>query len=108
MLFCSDLLHHNGDVEPLTESKEILERTRKAVTFDQTGPLMQYLPFTHHTTPLLNELADMQPTTLAVMHGSSFHGDGQNVLRELAPILKEVLGDPDCRKESRNVSHEVV
>ena len=32
----------------------------------------------------LHGLADLEPTTLAVMHGSSFHGDGASALRRLA------------------------
>jgi flavorubredoxin len=34
--------------------------------------------------PTLHRLADLEPTTLAVMHGSSYHGDGAAQLRALA------------------------
>jgi flavorubredoxin len=34
--------------------------------------------------PTLHRLADLEPTTLAVMHGSSFSGDGAAQLRSLA------------------------
>ena len=34
--------------------------------------------------PILERLADLNPTTLAVMHGSSFRGDGATQLRSLA------------------------
>jgi hypothetical protein len=37
------------------------------------------------TTAILSRLADLEPTTLALMHGSSFTGDG--ALRELAVQL---------------------
>jgi hypothetical protein len=33
---------------------------------------------------VLGRLADLAPTTLALMHGSSFAGDGRSALRELA------------------------
>ena len=34
--------------------------------------------------PTLDRLADLAPATLAVMHGSSYHGDGATQLRALA------------------------
>jgi hypothetical protein len=37
-------------------------------------------------------LAALQPRTLAIMHGSSFSGDGGIALRNLASAMKEVLG----------------
>jgi hypothetical protein len=39
------------------------------------------------TTAILSRLADLEPTTLALMHGSSFTGDGAGALRELAVQL---------------------
>ena len=47
-LFCSDLFHQNGDVEPLTES-DIVERARQALIEYQGGFLMDYMPFTPKT-----------------------------------------------------------
>jgi hypothetical protein len=38
---------------------------------------------------LLDRLADLEPTTLALMHGSSFQGDGGGALRELSDALDE-------------------
>ncbi|MBE0606894.1 MAG: hypothetical protein IH610_11470 [Deltaproteobacteria bacterium] len=38
------------------------------------------------------KLAELQPKTLAIMHGSSFSGDGGNAIRTLASVMKEVLG----------------
>jgi hypothetical protein len=32
----------------------------------------------------LRALGDLQPTTLAIMHGSSFQGDGEQALNDLA------------------------
>jgi hypothetical protein len=34
--------------------------------------------------PTIETLADLEPTTLALMHGSSFRGDGGAELRALA------------------------
>ena len=91
-LFCSDLFHQIGKVEPVTGSDEILERTRKAIIEYQAGPLMDYLPYTKNTKQLLHKLADLKPKTLAIMHGSSFNGNCERLLHELDPVLKDVLG----------------
>lgn len=91
ILFCSDLFHQVGKVEPLVESDSVLERSRAAMIDYQGGPLMDYVPYTQNTKRLLRELADLKPETLAIMHGSSFRGDGERLLRELDPVLKEVF-----------------
>jgi flavorubredoxin len=96
VLFCSDLFHHEGDVEPLTES-DILDRTRRALIAYQSGPLMDYMPYTPNSRPLLEELAALKPRTLAIMHGSSFAGDGARALIELDGVMKETLGKPSKR-----------
>lgn len=93
ILFCSDLFTHNGDVEPLTES-DILGRTRRSLADFQAGPLMDYMPYTPRTRPLLEGLAALDPRTLATMHGSSYTGDGAKALVELDAIMKEALGAP--------------
>ena len=90
-LLCSDLFHHNGDVEPLTES-DILGRVRASLTQIQAGPLADYVPYTPNTARILEGLATLQPRTLAVQHGSSFRGDCEQALRDLGMIYKDVLG----------------
>jgi flavorubredoxin len=91
-LFCSDLFHQIGTREAITDSEDVLDRTRGALTDYQAGPLMDYLPYTPHTKRLLHTLADFEPKTLAIMHGSSFSGDGGKMLRELDPILEGIFG----------------
>jgi flavorubredoxin len=91
VLFCSDLFHHDGDVEPLTES-DILGRVRASIVSYQAGPLMDYMPYTKNTRPLLEGLASLEPRLLATMHGSSFEGDGAKALLELDTVMSEVLG----------------
>ena len=93
-LFCSDLFHQTGKKEPLIETDQLLERSRDAVVNYQQGPLMEYMPYTHNTRRLLNELADFKPDTLAIMHGSSYRGNGEQMLRELDPVYREVFGTP--------------
>lgn len=92
-LFCSDLFHHVGDPAPLV-STSLLEATRDALVEYQGGPFANYLPYTHHTGRVLNELADLAPATMAVMHGASFTGDCASELRGLAGVMRAVLGPP--------------
>jgi len=46
----------------------------------QQGPLAGYVPYTHQTEQILERLAMLEPRTLAVMHGSSFSGQGGQAL----------------------------
>lgn len=91
ILFCSDLFTHNGDVEPLTDS-DILGRARQSLVDFQAGPLMDYMPYTKNTRPLLEGLAALAPRTLATMHGSAYTGDCAKALIELDGVMKEMLG----------------
>jgi hypothetical protein len=49
------------------------------------------MPYTCHTEPLLKRLAGLEPRTLAVMHGSSYRGDGGKALCELAGLVREAF-----------------
>jgi len=44
------------------------------------------------TGRILHDLASLQPKSLAIIHGSSFHGEGAQALNDLATVMKEVLG----------------
>ncbi|HEX8983782.1 MAG TPA: MBL fold metallo-hydrolase [Bryobacteraceae bacterium] len=90
-LFCSDLFHHNGQPEPLTES-DVVDRSRQTLITVQQSLFSDYVPYTAETGSVLNRLADLKPATLAIMHGSSFHGDGERALRDLAVVFRDVLG----------------
>lgn len=90
-LFCSDLFHQWGEREPLTRDS-IIERAREALLQSEAGPFANYVPYTHHTGRILEELADLNPRTLATMHGSSFEGDAASQIRQLVPVMREVLG----------------
>lgn len=93
-LFCSDLFHQWGEVEPLTESS-LLDRSREALLQIQAGPLAGYIPYTHRTGQILEGLAQLEPSTLATMHGSSFRGRGAAELRGLAEVWRrELSGQP--------------
>ena len=90
-LLCSDLFHQNGDVEPLTES-DVIDRARKTLIDYQAGPFANYMPYTKHTDGIMQKLAELNPKTIAPMHGSAFSGNGTQALRDLAVVMREVLG----------------
>lgn len=87
-LFCSDLFGHNGDVEALYQG-DIIGRTADYNARQQDGPMSQSVPFTSQTKPVLNALADLEPATLACMHGSSYGGAGSDALRALGEMLEQ-------------------
>lgn len=91
VLFCSDLFHQNGDVESLTRT-DVIGRCRQALEDGQRGPLAWYMPYGTRTDQSLRRLAELAPTTLATMHGSTFVGDGTKAIGDLAVVLREVLG----------------
>ena len=91
VLFCSDLFFQPGEAEPLTESS-VLGRTRDAILENLSGPLAHDMPYTAQTDAALQRLALLRPQTLAAMHGSSFKGDGQREITDLAALLKATIG----------------
>jgi len=90
-LLCSDLFHQIGDVEPLT-SGDVVGRSHQAMKEYQGGILAEYVPYTPLTAQNLKKLADLNPKTLAIMHGSSFTGDCAQALDDLNVMLREVFG----------------
>jgi flavorubredoxin len=76
-LLCGDLFTHLGNGPPVV-SDDLLEQAmiaEDAFLATSLGP---------HTVSTLHRLAELEPRTLAVMHGSSFSGDGGGALRGLA------------------------
>jgi flavorubredoxin len=90
-LLCSDLFHQMGDVEPWTES-DVIERARKTLIDYQAGPFANYMPYTKHTDGIMQGLAALNPQTIAPMHGSAYTGNGSQAIRDLAGVMREVLG----------------
>ncbi|GIN90064.1 hypothetical protein J6TS1_02870 [Siminovitchia terrae] len=87
-LFTSDLFHQNGDVEPITETS--LMARFKEVLQNSQSPFSNYIPYTSHTEQQLRRLEGLKPKTLAVMHGSSYKGDGKSVIEELIKVFQEM------------------
>ena len=92
-LFCSDLFHQAGDVEPIT-SGDVVGRSRQALMEYQAGMLAAYMPYTPLTAQNLKKLAALKPKTLAIMHGSSFTGGCARVLDDFDMVLRELFGAP--------------
>src|SRR4051795_11506552 len=84
-LFCGDLLTQLGDGPPLVGDDIIEAAIFAEDLFHQTslGPLV---PAT------LRRLADLQPSRLAIMHGSSYEGDAATLLRRMADVYEERYG----------------
>ena len=76
-LFCGDLLSHVGDPPALTEA----DVSGPAIAAEEMFHAMSLTPA---TAAILRDLAALSPRTLAVMHGSSFRGDGAGQLTALA------------------------
>jgi flavorubredoxin len=89
-LFSSDLFHQNGDVAPQTES-DVIESVRETLIEYNASPLANYMPYTRQTEANMEKLIALKPKTIAAMHGSAFTGDGEQALRDLAVVLRELL-----------------
>ena len=89
-LLCSDLFHQNGDVEAVTNS-DIVGRFKETLIEYQKGPFANYLPYTTQTEQILSRLAALKPKVIAPMHGSTYVGDGEAAIHDLAQAMKDVL-----------------
>lgn len=90
-LFCSDLLHQNGDREPVTR-EDVVARMRAMFDGYRGTPFDYYMPWTPQTESRLERLAALAPTVCATMHGSAFIGDGASALRAMAVVMNEAMG----------------
>lgn len=90
-LFCSDLFTHFGEVEPLTQS-DVVGRAKESLLNMQSSPFAYYIPYTPQTNGIFERLASLNPSTLAIMHGSSFTGDCGKALLDLSSVIEETLG----------------
>ena len=95
-LFCSDLFLQNDDLCPLTE-EDVVEPARQSLLAYEAGPLHHPYPYASWTDDTLKMLSGLRPKLLAIMHGSSFSGDGERALRELAAMFAATLGGAEKR-----------
>jgi flavorubredoxin len=81
-LLCGDLFAHLGHTPALT-------------TEDIVGPAMETeamfrsSSLAPDTATVMRRLGDLQPATLALMHGASYQGDGTDALNQLATAYEE-------------------
>jgi flavorubredoxin len=85
-LLCGDLFTHVGDGPAVTET-DVIE---PAVVAEQIFGASSLAPQTGST---IRTLGDLAPTTLAIMHGSSFRGDGTAMLHGLADVYEGMIRD---------------
>ncbi len=90
VLFCSDLLHQNGNVEAVT-SGDVVGRFRQTLRDNRASATPGYMPLTAQTGAQLRRLADLEPRVIAAMHGSTFVGDGRGAIADAATMMAEVL-----------------
>ena len=76
-LLAGDLFAHVGKPPALVESDVVEPAIIAEEIFHATG-------LTPALVPTLHQLAELNPDTLAMMHGASFRGDGAAQLRSLA------------------------
>jgi flavorubredoxin len=84
-LLAGDLFTHTGQCPALTESDCIAPALEAEALFHATG-------LTTNLGPTLEQLAQLTPATLALMHGASFTGDGAGQLRGLADGYAAMVG----------------
>jgi hypothetical protein len=68
-------------------------RAETSIAEGMKGPLAHDMPYTPYTDANFRRLADLDPSTLALMHGSTFRGDGRKAILDLAGVIREKLGD---------------
>jgi flavorubredoxin len=86
-LLCGDLFAQLGVGPAVTRSAPVAE----ALAAEEA---LRWAPPGGAVPEVLEQLAGFEPRTLAVMHGSSFEGDGGRALRELAAAWRDRLPLP--------------
>jgi len=86
-LLCGDLFTHLGDGPALT-TDDIVEPAMEAEMMFRSTSLAP------DTAIVMRRLGDLAPNTLALMHGSSFGGDGAKALYDLAAAYESQFLSP--------------
>jgi hypothetical protein len=81
-LLCGDLFTHLGDGPALTEADIVSPATA-------AEELFAYSSLAPATPSTIEQLAGLAPRTLGLMHGSSFNGDCDTALRDLAVTYRD-------------------
>lgn len=86
-LFCGDLLSQPGDGPALLHDGDVVAA---ALAIED---VMRPTSLTPDTAPTIRRLADLEPRTLAIMHGPSYAGDCRQALLDLADAYEARLAD---------------
>ena len=83
-LLCGDLFSQVGN-GPAVVTSDVVEPAMAAEAMFHATCLAP------HTASTLRSLGDLAPTTLAIMHGSTYQGDGRQALYDLATSYESLL-----------------
>ena len=86
-LLCGDLFTHLGHGPALTTGDIVGPAMEAEAMFRSTS-------LAPDTSAVMRRLGELAPTTLALMHGSSFSGDGARALNDLADSYESVYLTP--------------
>jgi flavorubredoxin len=90
-LLCGDLFSQTG-AGPAITTADVVEPAMAAERMFHAASLAP------HTPDVLRDLSNLEPTTLAIMHGSSFHGDGRRALQQLATEHEILLAEEQANR----------
>jgi len=85
-LLCGDLFSQIG-AGPAVTTDDVVEPALAAERLFHASSLAP------NTAGTLRQLGDLSPTTLAIMHGASFRGDGKAALYDLAAGYEKLIAD---------------
>jgi flavorubredoxin len=86
-LLCGDLFTHVGNGPALTDDDIVEPAMEAEAVFRATA-------MAPDTAAVMRRLGDLSPTTLALMHGSSYTGDGAKALSDLASAYEAQYLNP--------------
>lgn len=90
-LLCGDLFSHLGGGDVALTTDDLVEPAMAAEAMFRSSSM------TPSTADVMRRLGDLSPTTLAIMHGSSYSGDGRKALYDLASAYQEQYLFPQSR-----------
>lgn len=93
-LFCGDLFTRVGEVPAVVDDADLIQPALDAEDlFGATG-------LTAATAPTIRGLAELEPRTLALMHGSAYTGDCRQALLDLADAYESRFQESVAREAS--------
>jgi hypothetical protein len=87
-LLCGDLLSQLDGEDVALSTDDLVEPAMAAEAMFRSSSMAP------DTATIMRRLGDLSPTTLAVMHGSSYSGDGGKALHDLADAYEQQYLQP--------------